>query len=94
MTWGEAYRLTQQLSIDPSSHVAAALAGWEHPMTREALIAADTYDLTVRAHTPKKRQGSVKPYPRPWDAKRKARMRPTVSQDQVRAALRARGHAI
>lgn len=45
MSWGEAYRLTQELSRDPSAHVAAALAGMTHPVTREGIVLMDLYDL-------------------------------------------------
>jgi hypothetical protein len=50
-------------------------------------------DNFVMANTPKRRQRAFKAYPRPWDRQAKA-WRPTVSQDRVRAALRARGHDI
>lgn len=47
----------------PHSRLYAALAGWTHPVTREWLLAADTYDLLARANSGKKKP---KPYPRPW----------------------------
>lgn len=62
MSWGEAWLLVQGLSRDPSSHVAAAIAGWRYPMGREALVLADLFDLTHAAHAQKR----AKPYPRPW----------------------------
>ena len=45
MTLPEAGRLATQLLADPSSAIHAAAAGWPHPMSIEALIAADQFDL-------------------------------------------------
>jgi hypothetical protein len=90
-SWGESYRLMLVLSTDPSSAVAAAVAGWAHPVTREWAVLADTYDAFVAANT---RKGHAKKYPRPWDEKKKRFGRTTHPQSVVRAALRARGHDI
>jgi len=91
MAWGEAWRLTGVLANDPSSHVAAALAGWDHPVTREWLLTADLYDAFIAANSKKGRK--PKPYPRPWPEKDKTKFgRPTRTQAQIRAALAARGH--
>lgn len=67
MTWGEAIRLTTILSADPSSHVGAALAGWDHPASREALILMDLYDLQHQS----KAKRRPKPYPRPFPDRHK-----------------------
>lgn len=87
MSWGEALRLAQRLSRDPSSEVAAALGGWEHSSSREALILMDTYDALTAAHFKR-----PKPYPRPWPDRSKSRPKPTVSQAEVVAALQQAGH--
>lgn len=94
VTWGEAWSLTSELLRDPSSHLAAAVAGWVHPWSREAAVLADLYDAFVMANTDKRRRSSVKPYPRPWKStqQRTYSKAPTVSQRTVRAALAARGH--
>lgn len=93
MSWGEAWRLTGVLANDPSSHVAAAIAGWEYPVTREWLAAADLYDAFVASNTKKGRK--PKPYPRPWPDKDQKRMgKATRSQTDIRAALVARGHGV
>ena len=63
MSWGEAIRLTQILAGDPSSHVAAALGGWAHPITRADITMRDLYDAQVASKSKRK----PKPYPRPWD---------------------------
>lgn len=95
MSWGEAWRLTQQLASDPSSSVAAALLGWEHPITREDVMLRALYDLHHRIAWA---QGGgkgpkPKPYPRPWATSRR-RVKPAASltQEQILAALREAGH--
>lgn len=90
MSWGESWRLTQVLASDPTSQVGAALAGWSHPVSREWLALADLYDAFVAANT---RKGRGKAYPRPWDERGKRFGRATRPQVEIRAALRARGHA-
>lgn len=62
MGWDEARDLVQVLTTDPSTALAAALAGWSHPMSREALILADLFDVQHMSKA-KKRPA---PYPRPW----------------------------
>jgi hypothetical protein len=91
MSWGEVWRLTQILVTDPSSHLAASVAGWDFPVERGWLVAADMYDAFVSANTPKGRK--TKPYPRPWQSKDRNRFgRATRPQHEIFAALRARGH--
>lgn len=94
MTWAEAYDLTIELGKDPTSHVGAALAGWEHTYSHEALILADLYDLTVSANTDKARRAKIRPYPRPFETNRdrERSRRPAVSQAVVKATLAAMGH--
>jgi hypothetical protein len=96
MGWEEAWQLVQELAADPTSHLAAAVAGWDHPMSREALILADLFDLTVAANTDKRRRGRSKSYPRPFKRKGASTRsaKPTVDQSAIDAALRARGHQI
>jgi hypothetical protein len=53
MTCGEALRLIDRLWSDPSSALAASAAGWDFPMSREAMASLDLYDLQVAMHTPK-----------------------------------------
>lgn len=89
MSWGEAYRLTQILVQDPSSHVAASLAGLEYPITRVDLVLRDLYDLTHAIAAGKKRP---KPYPRPEVKKKRVQPDKSVTQDQIVAALRMAGH--
>lgn len=93
MTYGEAWRQTFILMGDPSSQVAAALGGWDHPVDRLDMVIRDLYDLQhmVAAAGSKK---TPKPYPRPWPEKKTRRAAPgaDVTQAQVLAALRGAGH--
>jgi hypothetical protein len=65
MTWGEAWRLVEILLADPSSHLGAAVAGWQYPVERGELTLRDLYDLQHRSKSKRK----PKPYPRPWERK-------------------------
>ena len=91
MRWGEAYRLALLLARDPSSALGAALAGWEYPLSREALTLADLYDLQ---HTSKVKR-RPRPYPRPWaDKERKRTGTGRYTTAELRAVLAAtRAHA-
>lgn len=96
MSWGEAYRITTMLANDPTSHVAAAISGWDHPVSFEALALMNLFDLT---HQIAWRQGGSKgprptPYPRPWRNRTTKRAKPDASltQDEIIAALRRAGH--
>lgn len=84
----EAARLAEILREDPSSAIAAALAGWSHPVSREALIAMDHFDLDHTVAVGGKR---VKPYVRPWESSAETARRGRVegmTPEQTRAALR------
>jgi hypothetical protein len=48
---------------DPTSHVAAAVSGWQLPMSHEALALADVFDSLEFKRIRRKH----KPRPRPWD---------------------------
>lgn len=90
MSWGEAWRLTQQLLTDTSSHVTAAVNEWAYAWPREAFVLADLYDLQ---HKSKAKKGKTpKPYPRPNTARAKRMGVTHHSQRTIRAALAARGH--
>lgn len=93
--WGEALRLAQILRADPSSMIAAALEGWDHPISRESLILMDQFDLDVRVATGGK--GNPKPHPmRPGKQDDRTRERKGNvagrSRAEVIAILNAHGH--
>ena len=90
MTFGEAVRLTRVLAEDPGSQVARALNSWDYAASREFMVLAELRDITLGGLIGEK----ATPYPRPWPLERSGRLKPKpqLSQDQIRAALRAAGH--
>lgn len=94
MTWGEAVRHTDRLAADPSSAIGAALAGWDYPVGYDALAVMNLFDLMHEiAWAQGGKKGSrPKPHPRPWSDRKTRRAKPTVSQEEVIAALRSAGH--
>lgn len=60
MSWHEAVLLFQAMRSDPSSHIAAALEGWMNPISREALLLMDQFDLDHQIAA-----GKQKPKPHP-----------------------------
>ena len=90
MTWGEAWRQLGILGNDPSSCVAAEIAGWSHPIDRVSLILMDLYDLQHASKVKK----APKPYPRPRPSTTTTTLKPGahLTQDEIVAALRAAGH--
>lgn len=79
---------------DPSTEIAAAIAGWDYPLSREALILADLFDLQHTSKAKKKPQ----PYPRPWPdgATKVEKFGDAGGRTPVEVAdiLRAHGHTI
>lgn len=63
-------------------------------MPRGVMVLADLFDLLQCVNTERKNQSQIKSYPRPWpdESKRISIARPSVSQEEVIAALRAAGH--
>lgn len=75
LTITEATRLVDGLLADPSSAVHAAVAGWPHPMSIEALIAADQFDLEHLKTWAEGGKKGAKPKPH-W-------LRPVTEDDDV-----------
>lgn len=87
MSWGEAIRLTTILSTDPSSAVAASIARWDAPRSREWMVLADIFDLTHLAHS--QQRSAPSPYPRP-----QTRVAPKIIPRQdVITVLNSHGHS-
>lgn len=65
MSLTTAARQVQIIRSDPSSALAAAIEGWDHPISREAAILMDLWDLEYA------KSGTKKPsrYPRPYVVK-------------------------
>lgn len=97
ITLYELVRLVTILRSDPSSAISAALEGWDYPISREALILADLYDLTGQANTTR---GKWQPHPghRPWKTDTRDRQRIGNPGNRTRAEvveiLRGLGHNI
>lgn len=51
MPWSEAIALVQTLRSDPSSAIAAALEGWDRPVSTEALVLMDLFDLDITVNS-------------------------------------------
>ena len=99
MGWGEAVGLVKILRADPSSMIAAALEGWSHPISREALILMDQFDLDMAAATSGSKGRKPKPHPgRPWKPSDKTVQKhgntAGRSRAEVVAILNAHGHAL
>jgi len=92
MSYAEAWVLVTELAADPTSRLAAEINEWDRPFSQEAAILADLFDVTVAAHSDRKR-GQARPYPRPWPSETERRSKPVIAdQSTVRSALAARGH--
>lgn len=88
----EAARLAEILREDPSSAISAVLRGWEHPVSREALVLMDVFDLNHMVAAGGKK---VKPHAgRPGQQGRKVEKRgkTTLSREEALALLRSAGH--
>ena len=88
MGWAEAVRLHGIVASDPSSAVFAAMSGWQHPFSWEALALADLLDVQVAKATPKNKR--LKPWHRPWVRKddSQRRMGKAVSVDEFKKLLK------
>lgn len=88
MGWGEAFRMYEILSNDPSSHVCAAQIGWDYPLGRSETIALHQFDMINGALQGKK----AKPYPHPWPDEDKATFKPKKARslEEAREKFRRR----
>jgi hypothetical protein len=80
--------LVQMLMRNPESWLNAAVAEWEHPVTREWTVLAQILDVV---HASKVKRAAFKPWPRPWpDKKTKIGGKKTVKRSitDVLAILR------
>lgn len=85
--WREAVSLTRELMSDPSSRVWTAVNDFSDTWTREGYILADLFDVLLASNSKNPRK-----YPRPTDKGTSRLGRTSVPQEDVRAALRSRGH--
>lgn len=77
ITLPELARLVELLIKDPSSALTASVADWEYPMSREALLLADLFDLTHSMAWGQSGGKGQRPkaYPRPFASKGASRHR-------------------
>lgn len=66
----EACILLRALLADPRSRVAADLAGWDHPVSREWMLLAQIHDVILDT-TPGLKHPERHHVPRVWDGRRK-----------------------
>lgn len=96
MPFAEAMRLISVLLLDPSSALAAAVAGWKFPIDRTALAVMDLHDRFVEANSDPKR-GRPKPHPgRPFPMTNGRRRGNAAGRTpkQVKEILNRYGHQI
>jgi hypothetical protein len=99
MTLAEAARLGVILCADPSSAAFAAAAGWDHPISREALILMDSFDLQMTVAASGSKGSKPKPHPgRPYKSSDKSVTKKGNvggrTRAEVVAILNAHGHAL
>ena len=89
MPWDEAVRLAVLMHNDPTSHICAAVSGWDYPVSNEYLILADWFDYIVKPNV----NHGFEPYRRPWPEVRRdvLESRP-VSVDEAKKMLAQVGH--
>lgn len=95
MGWGEAVGHVRILRGDPSSQIATAVEGWDYPLSREAAVLMDVWDLEYAKSGAKKREE----YPRPFKTKGRTRTEQVgntsgMTRDEVVAHLRRLGHSL
>jgi hypothetical protein len=95
LTWDESFALLNEIVQDPASHTCAAINKWEYAFSRESIQMADLFDLTQVINTDPKQAKNIQLKPRPWKTGRMGEhvsQKPAISQEEIRAKLRALGH--
>lgn len=87
MSITEAARQVAWLAKDPSTALAASVAGWEHPISREAVVLADIFDLVHDALIEQR----VEPH---WIRPSAPKVAQEIDHEAVAARLRQMGHAV
>ncbi len=62
MSLSEAARLVEIIRADPSSALAASIGGWDYPVSREAAVLMDLWDLEAMKGAGKKAPRYHRPY--------------------------------
>lgn len=83
-------RLLRVATRETTSHLFAARAGWDYPLSREGIQQADLFDAInqlIKVTAGSKQR--LKPYPRPWPDTNKNRLGKTsLSPAEAREVLR------
>jgi hypothetical protein len=90
--WGEALDLIRILRSDPASMLAAAVEGWDYPLSRTDAILADMWDLSYAKAGAKKQERYPRPFKDPARLKRRGNAAGRT-REQVIEILRAHGHS-
>ena len=87
VSWGEGCRLVRELLIDPGTHLFAAVAGWEHPVSHEWLVLVSLRNAFVRANFKDPDR-----WPVPWPSDAAVRIgtaaEQVLTQEQIDRVLR------
>lgn len=84
----ESCLLVRSLLADPRSRVAAAVAGWEYPVSREWMLLAAIHDVTIDVSAVK--SPSQYHLRRPWRNAGRPKRKPRT-MPELRAALKPWG---
>lgn len=90
--WDEALDLVRVLRSDPSSMLAAAIEGWDYPLSRTDAILADMWDLSYAKAGAKKSERYPRPYKTSDSTSKRRGNAAGRSREEVIMILRAHGH--
>lgn len=74
--------------------LATAVENWEYPLSREAAILADMWDLSYAKAGAKKREKYPRPFKQKHDTTQRFGKAGDRSRDEIVAILRERGHVL
>lgn len=86
ISWLDAVYLTAGLMKESESRLQAASNGWKYPISRDAIILTQIFDLLAMSNSKRK----PKPYPMPWPDPNKKRLgsRKKASRKEVIETLK------
>jgi hypothetical protein len=82
----ELWALCRALLKDTGSRFHAAVAGWDHPLSREGIDQLHFIDLHLQRWSTRDRKN--RPWPKPWDAAALRSRAERISDDRLLRALR------
>jgi hypothetical protein len=78
ITWLDAVYLTAGLFKESDSRLQAAANNWKYPISRQAIILTQIFDLLAMSNSKRK----PKPYPMPWPDPNKKRLGSNKNQSR------------